>query len=290
MKPKQLPTLMLSGLLAAGMAFGGFGIFMGLASAQAPLYGNVHQNQPGATQTPGPQNVMLLLDSSYSMIEKLPSGERKMDAAKRTVLEVLRNLDGNTRVGLRVYGDSDNRFNACNATRTLVPIADNNRMLISSKMIGIRPTGATPISLAITRSLAEDFNNMPGTKTIILISDGIETCGEDPCDVAVRMQRMGVDVKMNVIGFGLNDYAATKQLRCVALATKGRFYSANTAAELANSLNQAMAAKTNVQATIVTPAVQPPPLQPAPNSPPPPQKPVDEPLLSAPVFNPANKR
>ncbi len=222
--------------------------------ANAPIMGNAYQNQysAAAAQNSGHNNVMIILDDSDSMSENIGSGrESKMTAAKRTVLDVLRNISPDIRVGLRIYGNSSNPFSACHATNVLVPLGQNNRNLIASKMIGIQPVGMTPISYAILRSLEEDFQTVNGQKNIILISDGIETCGEDPCHVAVRMQQMGINVKINVIGLGLQDYAATKQLRCVALGTKGQFYSANTAAELAQSLGRAMAVETNVQGTIL---------------------------------------
>ncbi|WP_373532790.1 VWA domain-containing protein [Vampirovibrio sp.] len=241
-------------VLAAGFCVSALGeLFNASAQAQqAPITGNVQQNRQGASQQGGPENVMIILDASYSMSEPIEQrGEDKMMAAKRTVLEVLRNIAPSTRVGLRVYGNSANQFTACKATSLLVPLGENNRNLIASKMIALKPTGATPISYAVLRSLHEDFNAVNGNQSIILISDGIETCGEDPCDVAVKMQQMGVHVKINVIGLGLQDYAAVKQLRCVALATKGQFYTANTAAELANSLNQALAVETKVQGTII---------------------------------------
>ena len=226
--------------------------------------GNVQQGQYAASsQQSGPENVMIILDASYSMSEPIGgrSGETKMMAAKRTVLEVLRNVPPSTRVGFRIYGNSANQFTSCSATELLVPLGVNNRHLIAAKMIGVRPTGATPISYTIGRSLAEDFSMVQGKKTIILISDGMETCGEDPCNVAVRMQQMGANVKISVVGLGLQDYAATKQLRCVALATKGQFYTANTAAELANSLNKALAVETKVQGTILTPTNSMPPAE-----------------------------
>jgi len=231
------------------------GLLQTSAEAQAPIQGNVYQAQPNASVRQGaPENVMIILDDSDSMSEDINgSGESKMSAAKRTVLEVVRNISPNTRVGLRVYGNSSSPFNACHATDVLVPLGQNNRNLIASKMIGLRPTGMTPISYTILRSLEEDFQTVSGERTIILISDGIETCGEDPCKVAVRMQQMGINVKINVVGLGLHDYEATKQLRCVALGTKGQFYSANTAAELAHSLNKALAVETKVQGTILTP-------------------------------------
>ncbi|WP_303673238.1 vWA domain-containing protein [Vampirovibrio chlorellavorus] len=247
------PSLSWLAVITVSVALAAMGMVPSTAKAQLPpITGNVQQSQQGLNQQAGPENVMIILDSSYSMSEPIEqSGENKMIAAKRTVLDVLRNISPRTRVGLRVYGNSANQFTACKATSLLVPLGENNRNLIASKMIGLRPTGATPISYTVLRSLQEDFNAVNGTHSIILISDGIETCGEDPCDVAVKMQQMGIHIKINVIGLGLQDYAAVKQLRCVALATKGQFYTANTAAELANSLNKALAVETNVQGTVI---------------------------------------
>jgi Ca-activated chloride channel family protein len=265
------------------------------AQAQAPINGNIYQNQQGLQQPSGPDNVMIILDGSDSMADAIDrSGESKMAAAKRTVLDVLRTVSPATRVGLRIYGNSASPFNACHATSVLVPLGENNRNLIASKMIGIQPTGMTPISYTIMRSLNEDFQAVSGPRTIILISDGIETCGEDPCHVAVRMQQMGINVKINVIGLGLQDYDADKQLRCVALGTKGQFYTANTAAELANSLNKAMAAQTKVQGTILTPITPSmAPRSPAPlpmQAQPQPQRQYQETVLPAAVPIDANKR
>lgn len=259
----------------------GFGLLtwmsFGLPSAAQlpPLNGNVQgSGMPGQVESDGAplDNIMILLDASYSMGEILPSNsidlENKMLAAKRTVLEVLHTIPPNVRVGLRVYGNSSNQFTSCRASTTLVPLGQNNRNLMSSKLIGLKPTGATPISYSLQRTLDEDFRMVNGKRTIILISDGIETCGEDPCDLAVRMQKSGANIKINVVGLGLQDYEAVKQLRCVALATKGKFYTANTAAELANSLTSAVASEARVQATILPlmPASAPssPPNQPAP--------------------------
>jgi len=212
----------------------------------APLNGSIQSVN-------GPENVMILLDSSYSMIEPLGGGRNinKMAAAKSSVLEMIRDLPPTANIGLRIYGNSNNPMHACHATTRLVPLGQGNRNYMAAQMIGIQPTGSTPISYSIIQSLNEDFAGHPGKKSIILISDGIETCGEDPCTLAVRMQQMGANVKINVIGLGIDDVDAIKQLRCVALGTKGKFFTANTAAELGRSLHNAMAVETHVQATIL---------------------------------------
>jgi hypothetical protein len=293
----SMPVALLM-LISCSLGISVIGGFLQMsAEAQAPINGNIYQVQPQANQMQTPDNIMIILDDSDSMGEPIGGGrESKMMAAKRTVLEVIRNISPNTRVGLRVYGNSASPFNACHATDVLVPLGANNRHLIASKMIGLRPTGMTPISYSILRSLQEDFQTVNGPRTIILISDGIETCGEDPCRVAVKLQQMGVNVKINVVGLGLQDYEATKQLRCVALGTKGQFYSANTAAELANSLNKALPVETKVQGTILPSATS---ISPAGYSAPPlqestqitpPQKALEEKPLPAAVPIHSNKR
>lgn len=199
------------------------------------------------------KSVMIILDSSYSMAEDLPSGENKMVAAKRVILDFMKQLPPDVNVGLRVYG---NRQNKCNATVQLVPIGRNNRHFIASQMVAIKPTGATPISYSLQRSMMEDFYNVPGEKSIILVSDGQETCGEDPCGVSLAMVRNGVDIKINVVGFGLHNMDAAKQLKCVALSTYGKFYTANTSAQLADSLKSATPYVTEVRGQIIRPANQ----------------------------------
>ncbi|MBY0405774.1 MAG: VWA domain-containing protein [Cyanobacteria bacterium] len=177
-----------------------------------------------------------------------------MVAAKRVILDFIKNLPPSINVGLRIYGQSDNSFVACRATQLLMPISRNNHLAMASRLLGVRPTGATPITHAIKTAINEDFRGITGKKSIILVSDGMETCDADPCDTAVEMVRAGINVKINVIGLGLNDFNATKQLKCVALSTLGKYYGANTAAELARSLSQhGQDIQTDVQGQILTP-------------------------------------
>ncbi|MEB3287671.1 MAG: VWA domain-containing protein [Vampirovibrionales bacterium] len=208
--------------------------------------------QAGAQQgVHGQESFLLILDSSDSMSEPLGNGQSKMAAAKRVILETMQKIPQEVPVGLRVYGDST--YNACRATRMLVPIAPNNRYQISAQMTKIRPTGMTPISYALTTAVREDFNMLNGKRNIILVSDGMETCDRDPCDLAVSMVQNGVDVKINVIGYGLREVEGIRQLKCAALATKGKFYNVDTSAQLGQSLDQILGAKKDVQAKIYIP-------------------------------------
>ncbi|MBX2860763.1 MAG: VWA domain-containing protein [Vampirovibrio sp.] len=229
--------------------------------AQFPQMSNANQpptQQGGVRQHSGlakikePENVLIILDASYSMIQPLDSGQTKMNVAKRSILHFLQNVPPHVNVGLRVYGHSDNRFTACRATQLMVPLGVNNRHMIANNLLRLKPTGSTPISLSLKTAINQDFMNIPGKKSIILVSDGIETCDEDPCGVAVNMVRQNVGVKINVIGFGLEEMdAARNQLKCIALSTYGKYYTADSGNELERRLNDALDVETRVEGKIL---------------------------------------
>jgi Ca-activated chloride channel family protein len=60
--------------------------------------------QPAAADEPKPVKILLLLDVSGSMNERMSSGQTKFAAAKRALKQVAESLPPGTEVGLRVYG------------------------------------------------------------------------------------------------------------------------------------------------------------------------------------------
>jgi hypothetical protein len=248
------------------LAFSLLSLGPGFAQPQSPsITGRVQQNSSStASQSVNTQaqkeHVLIILDASYSMRENLNGRrprngeESKMDIAKRTIHQVLQNVKPDVNVGLRVYGTSDNSFRACRATNLVSPIAANDRQKIDRAVSRLRPTGATPISLNLYYAMQQAFQGLQGKSTIILLSDGQETCSNtDPCTIAVNSVRRGVDVKINVVGFGLKDPSAGRQLKCIALSTFGKFYNTHTAAELADSLNNTLNIETKIQGQFILP-------------------------------------
>jgi Ca-activated chloride channel homolog len=215
--------------------------------------------------TTQPPVTLIILDASYSMSEPLVGreGESKMVVAKRTVLEVLKRLPPTARIGLRVYGHRadpffSSRHKVCTNSELVVPLGVGNQYVIASKLVDLQPRGATPISYSLLQALQSDFAMLPpalqqAPKEVILISDGMETCDADPCAVAVQAQQSGITVKINVVGFGVNDAAAERQLNCIAKATFGEFVTATTEARLADVLTRHMRAQTQVEGKILLP-------------------------------------
>ena len=91
-----------------------------------------------------------------------------------------------------------------------------------------------------------------GRKHIILLTDGGENCDESPCRYVMELVKVRKDIFIDVIAFNITDEDDLRQLECTALVPSGKFYTANTAAELANSLNNSVNAKKKVEAKIIS--------------------------------------
>lgn len=229
----------------------------------SPFTNNYQAQQQQAVQdAANSRNVLLILDASDSMNEPM-EGSTKFEIAKRVLIDTLRKIPPDVKVGLRVYGhrrvssrnfffgNMVNQDATCKVSDLLVPMTYNNRNVIETQISSLQATGLTPITYSLQQA-QRDFSQVEGKKMIILVSDGRDTCANaDPCDAALSMVRNGSNVKINTIGFDLHDAVAQDQLQCVALSTKGKFFSADTSGELADSLNKSIQSKAVVRARVV---------------------------------------
>lgn len=198
------------------------------------------------------ERILFILDYSNSMTEYL-DGERKIDLMLATIRSILPNINKNTSIGMRVYGHrmGFTPFEACRASTLISPIAPNNSVNILGDLSNVKPKGMTPITYSLKQALRYDFMGYSGKKHIILLTDGGENCDESPCKYVMELVKYRKDVKIDVIAFNINDEDDLQQLECTSLVTSGKFYSANTAAELARSLNNSLNMKKEVTARIV---------------------------------------
>lgn len=206
-----------------------------------------------------PANILFLVDSSQSMKEKISVGtdagkEPKMEAAKRVLQEAISKIPGDINLGLRVFGNGFTGFDSdCQQSALLVPIGKNNRRAIIESARGMLPFGLTPLTYALMQA-ENDLRYVHGPKTVILISDGAETCGGDPCAYIERLTRIGVKMRVDIVGLGLKrDHDAQNQLNCIAQKSGGKYYDANTSADLINgitdSVKQAISGKVLTRVT-----------------------------------------
>lgn len=181
---------------------------------------------------------LIVLDASGSMRERI-GGETKMVLAQRAVRELVEGLPPATILGLVAYS---HRRNECNDIELLVPPGPLDKVALLRAVDGLKPRGPTPLSAAL-RFAATALEAEKRRATIILVSDGLETCGGDPCLTANELARMGPGLTIHAVGFDLTAKEA-RNFACIATATGGRFLQANDAASLKDALGLAVAEST----------------------------------------------
>ncbi|MDJ0909346.1 MAG: VWA domain-containing protein [Woeseiaceae bacterium] len=191
------------------------------------------------------RSVEIIVDASRSMWGQI-DGVSKMEIAKATLEEVSYWLPDDLDLALRAYGTiSASESNNCSDSTLLVPFGESNRGYIRNAISQLKPTGQTPIAYALNQA-ARDFAPLQTDRTIVLVSDGIESCGGDPVQAARSLREQGIVV--HLIGFGLGNAADEDAagLRAVANASGGRYVTASNAEELMAALAQTVATSFSV--------------------------------------------
>lgn len=180
-----------------------------------------------------PGKTILVLDASGSMWARV-DGQPKIVIARHVIEHLLDTLPASESIGLVAYGHR--RKGDCTDIQTLVPPAPDTRNAIRAAVESISPKGKTPLSAAVSQA-AEALKYEENKATVILVSDGRETCHRDPCAVGKQLEQTGVDFTADVVGFDVSgDPKALSQLRCLAKTTGGRFFTAANAQQLSNAL------------------------------------------------------
>ncbi|HTE34621.1 MAG TPA: VWA domain-containing protein [Chryseolinea sp.] len=203
----------------------------------ALLFGHLASGQTKVQQKlPGKTRILFLLDASGSMLEQWERpNQTRWSVAKSILTHLVDSLRQNTKLelGLRVYGHrSPQEIKNCKDTFLEVPFKSKNHTLIIDKLQTIKPKGVTPITYSLEQA-ANDFPAGPGYRNIvILITDGIESCGGDLCATSRAMQKKGVFLRPYIIGLGLR---SEKTLECA-----GRYIDADTPGKFFEVLNEAI--------------------------------------------------
>ena len=161
--------------------------------------------------------ILFILDASNSMNSSWGS-QTRIQAAREVLnqeLEALRNVP-NTEIALRIYGHQtpfNNLEQDCNDTKLEVPFGINNLEQIKLKIKTVEAKGATPIARSL-EAAAGDFPDTLARNIIILITDGLESCDNDPCIIAKKLKTKGVKVTPFVIGLGM-DMSYLDKFSCI---------------------------------------------------------------------------
>ena len=175
--------------------------------------------------------VMFILDGSGSMWG-MAGEQRKIDAAKEVLASIVPELPAEVRLGLTAYGHR--RKGDCRDVEILIPPGSKDRQVLLEAVTSITPKGKTPIAASL-EMVVDRLRTQENETTIILISDGVETCHDDPCGLVQKLKESGIKFVLHVVGFDVDDNAL-KQLKCLAEAGEGQFFVASDTASLLSAL------------------------------------------------------
>jgi len=171
---------------------------------------------------------------------ELSDKSRKYEAARKALDSLLKNDLGEANIALRMYGHR--RKNDCSDSELVVPFGTQtqNSKSILKAMNTVRPTGRTPIDRSL-RAALDDFGGKTGT--IVLISDGVESCDADPCALVKSWQDKDIDIKLHVVGLGLTGKERVA-MQCIADAANTPYRDAFSTSELEESLQTTLESAT----------------------------------------------
>jgi hypothetical protein len=185
------------------------------------------------------KNVELILDASNSMWGQI-GGEAKITIARQVLTQIINGLPESMNVGLRAYGHryglNDKR--ACTDTELLAPIGPVDKSRLIDTVNKIQLKGKTPLVFSVLEAI-RDFASIPNG-SIILVTDGIESCGGDIKAIAPAIKTSGLELKVHIVGFDIKKAAERQELEAIAKSTEGMYLDAKDAKGLLSALQQTL--------------------------------------------------
>lgn len=229
-------------------------LLLGLALSCATLEAVASAAQAGTQE-----KILFILDGSGSMKAKIDQVE-KIAIAKEVMIQLIKDLPDQVQAGLEVYGHRSK--GDCGDIELMVPIGQGNKSILIDKIQSINPKGKTPITKALELA-AERLRTAEEESTLVLITDGQETCEADPCALVKSLKGQGIKLKVHVVGFDVSR-EEKDQLVCIANAGGGKYFTANNTAQLKEALTevkQAVVAKIEARKPEPTPKTEAPGLR-----------------------------
>jgi hypothetical protein len=212
-------------------------IYMSPVKRQVP--GSIQVKFEGEAEKQAPKSVEIIMDASNSMWGQI-AGEAKITIARKVLTQIIDGLPDAMNVGLRVYGHRYglNDPKACTDTELLVPIGPVAKAQLVDTVNKIQLKGKTPLVISVLEAI-KDFDKTPNG-TIILVTDGIESCNGDIKSIAPAIKAAGLELEVNIVGFDIKEKEARAELESIAKSTQGRYLDAKNAGELLSALEQTL--------------------------------------------------
>lgn len=197
----------------------------------------VMENGKGAAFANGTA-LELILDASGSMLKRL-DGTRRIEIAKQVLIDLVQTqIPANMPVALRVFGHREADSCRTDLEMPMTPLNPAKAKSLISK-IQAKNLAKTPIAASL-EAVEQDLAAAKGQRIVILMTDGEETCGGDPAEVLRRLKDKGIDVRVNIVGFAINDKGLKQTFKLWADEGNGAYFDAKNAQQLSASVSQAL--------------------------------------------------
>jgi len=182
------------------------------------------------------KNLEIILDASGSMKTMMGAKKTRWDVALETLDQALNGLPDDFNVGLRMYGHREPSTSpkTCTDTELLIPVRKLDRKAMLARARTFQPKGETPLVYSALQAPG-DLKPLGGG-TVILITDGEESCKGDPVKAAAELKASGLDIRLNIVGFAVANPKTQADLAGFAQNSGGLFYAAKDGAALADAV------------------------------------------------------
>jgi hypothetical protein len=202
------------------------------------LYGSLRVLSSKTSRLSANTGVLVILDASGSMWQKLEDRFRIEIAREALVKLVTETVPAGTPFALRAFGQKEARSCRTDLEISLSPL-DTAVAVATINAIEPQELSKTPIAASLEK-VGDDLGGVSGERVVVLVTDGEETCDGDP-EAAIRnLTASGIDVRVNIVGFAIDEYALRKTFESWAEQGNGTYLDAQNADDLAGAIGQAV--------------------------------------------------
>jgi Ca-activated chloride channel family protein len=198
-------------------------------------------------RTPCNEDAMLVFDASGSMAGTDRLGVStaipvtRIDKVRTALAKVLPAATRFRRVGLITYGPGP--YQQCNVQLNFAPRA-NAAATVMHEVNSLVPAGKTPLTAAVVQAAEVlKFREKPGV--IVVVTDGEETCGGEPCDLGKTLHAEAMQLTVHVIGYRVKDFSwmgeqTIGEVKCLADQNNGLYITAESEQDLVEALEKTL--------------------------------------------------
>jgi Ca-activated chloride channel family protein len=186
-----------------------------------------------SAQNSTPKPIVFVVDASGSMWQKIGT-EFKISIAREVLSDLVNGLPENQSFGLVAYGHR--RKGDCTDIEMLLTTDNTDKQVFSKSLDALNPLGMTPLAKS-AEMVIQDLRDGKKAASIILITDGMETCEGNLCELVASARQEGIDLTFHVVGFDMRE-SDRSPLECAAYASGGMYVDADDKEQLAEALKQ----------------------------------------------------